>query len=154
MKRYKFKATIEAAGAGGAYVIFPFNVEKEFGAKGKVPVKATFNRVPYVGTLMRYGSPSHMLVVLKAIREQIGNGPGDVVDVVLWKDDAERTLETPPDFAKRLTEVKLIATFEMLSYSHRREYCHWITEAKKDETRLNRIQKAVSILRESSKTPG
>jgi hypothetical protein len=31
MKQYKFQATIEAADGGGAYVLFPYDVEMEFG---------------------------------------------------------------------------------------------------------------------------
>jgi hypothetical protein len=49
MKKYKFKATIQAGMGGGAGVISPCDVEEEFGAKGKVPVNATFNEVPYTG---------------------------------------------------------------------------------------------------------
>ena len=43
MKKYKFKTKIEAGDGGGAYVLFPYDTEKEFDTKGKVPVKATFN---------------------------------------------------------------------------------------------------------------
>ena len=48
MKKYKFKAKIEAGDGGGAYVLFPYDTGKEFATKGKVPVKATFNGVPYI----------------------------------------------------------------------------------------------------------
>lgn len=48
----------------------------------------------------------------------------------------------------------LLATFEKLSYTHRKEYCRWIAEAKKEETRSSRIAKAVEMLREGIKTPG
>ena len=78
MKKYKFKAKIKAGDGGGAYVLFPYDTEKEFATKGKVPVKATFNGVPYTGSLIKYGDPHHMLGVLKAIREQTGRGPGEV----------------------------------------------------------------------------
>jgi uncharacterized protein YdeI (YjbR/CyaY-like superfamily) len=47
----------------------------------------------------------------------------------------------------------LLAGFEKLSYTHRKEYCRWITEAKKEETRLNRMAKAVAMLRSGVKTP-
>ena len=86
MKTYKFKARIESAGGGGALIFFPYDVEKEFGTKGRVPVKATFDGVPYSGSMMKYGAPQHMLGILKSIREQIGKGPGDVVDVTIEKD--------------------------------------------------------------------
>jgi hypothetical protein len=56
---------------GGAFVFFPYDVEKEFGTKGQVPVKATFDGVPYKGSLFKYGQPQHMLGLLKAIREEI-----------------------------------------------------------------------------------
>ena len=37
MKRYSFTAKIEAGPSGGAFVIFPYDVEKEFGVRGRVP---------------------------------------------------------------------------------------------------------------------
>ncbi len=48
MKKYKFKAKIEAGDGGGAYVLFPYDTEKEFATKRKVPVKATsmVRRIP------------------------------------------------------------------------------------------------------------
>ena len=42
MKKYKFKAKIAAGDGGGAFVLFPYDTEKEFATKAKVPVKATF----------------------------------------------------------------------------------------------------------------
>ena len=155
MKTYKFKARIEAAsvGGGGACVYFPYNVEEEFGTKGRVPVKATFDGVPYTGSLVKYGSPQHMLGLLKAIREQIGKGPGDMVDVTIQKDDAQRTVEVPTDLEKLLKTEKLTAVFDKLSYTHQKEYCRWITEAKREETRANRLRKTVELLRSGAKTP-
>jgi hypothetical protein len=46
-----------------------------------------------------------MLGVLKAVREQIGKGVGDTIDVVVWRDEVERTVEVPTDFA-RATETE------------------------------------------------
>jgi Domain of unknown function (DUF1905)/Bacteriocin-protection, YdeI or OmpD-Associated len=153
MKTYKFKAKIEASDGGGAYVLFPYDTEAEFATKGKVPVNATFNGVPYAGSLMKYGGP-HMLGVLKAIREQIGKGPGDTIDVEVWRDDAARTVEVPAAFKKRMREEGLLPFFEALSFTHRKEYCRWISEAKKEETRLKRLEKAVEMLRKKVRTPG
>jgi hypothetical protein len=90
MKEYRFKAEIQANDGGGAYVFFPFDVEKEFGAKERVAVKATFDGVPYTGSLMKCGRPPHMLGILKAIRKQIGKDPGNIIEVVVWRDDAEK----------------------------------------------------------------
>jgi Domain of unknown function (DUF1905) len=87
MKKYKFEAKIEAGDGGGAYVLFPYDTQQEFATRGKIPIKATIDGVPYTGSLIKYGSPQHMLPVLKAIRAQIGKGPGDAIQVVLWKDE-------------------------------------------------------------------
>ena len=48
----------------------------------------------------------------------------------------------------------VLAAFEKLSYTHRKEYCRWITEAKKEETRVARLTKAVEMLKKGIKTPG
>jgi hypothetical protein len=155
MKTYKFKAKIETAtvGSGGACVYFPYNVEEEFGTRGRVPVKATFDGVPYEGSLVKYGAPQHMLGILKAIREQIGKGPGDIVEVTIEKHAGERKVEIPPDLEKLLRKEKLAVIFGKLSYTHQKEYCRWITEAKRDETRANRLAKTVEMLRGGIKTP-
>jgi hypothetical protein len=94
MKKYKFKAKIKAGDRGGAYVLFPYDTAEVFATKGKVPVKATFNGVPYTGSLIKYGNPLHMLGMLKSIREQIGKGPGETIEVVVWKDEEVRTTRT------------------------------------------------------------
>ena len=154
MKKYKFKAKIEAGDGGGAYVLFPYDTGKEFATQGKVPVKAAFNGVPYAGSLIKYGHPQHMLVVLKAIREKTGKGPGDTIEVVVWRDEEVRTLEVPAQFEKLMKKQGLLPFFEKLSYTHRKEYCRWITEAKKEETRLKRLEKAIEMLRKGVKTPG
>jgi uncharacterized protein YdeI (YjbR/CyaY-like superfamily) len=95
-----------------------------------------------------------MLGVLKAIREQIGKGPGDTVQVEVWKDEEVRTLDVPAPFAALLKKQGLLAGFEKLSYTHRKEYCRWIAEAKKEESRSSRMAKAVEMLRGGIKTPG
>ncbi len=153
MKKYKFKAQLQAGRGGGAYVFFPYDVEKEFGTKGKVPVQATFDGVPYKGSLFKYSYSQHVLGILKSIREQIGKQPGDTVDLAIWKDEELRTVEIPADFRNRLKKESLLPIFEKLSYAHRKEYCRWITEAKKEETRLRRLEKAVEMLRNGVKTP-
>jgi uncharacterized protein YdeI (YjbR/CyaY-like superfamily) len=95
-----------------------------------------------------------MLGVPKAIREQIGKGPGDTIEVVIWRDEEVRTLEVPAQFETLMKKKGLLPFFETLSYTHRKEYCRWITEAKKEETRLQRLGKAIEMLKKRIKTPG
>ena len=154
MKKYTFTAKIEAEDGGGAYVLFPYDVEKEFGTKARVPVQAHFDGISYLGSLTRCGASQHMLGILKSIREQLGKGPGDAIKVQLWKDDEIRTVDIPGEFAALLKREDLLSTFEKLSYTNRKEYCRWISEAKKPETRAARLEKSVDMLRKGIKTPG
>jgi hypothetical protein len=154
MKKYKFKAIIQPGIGGGAGVMFPLSVETEFGTRAKVPVKSTLDGVPYRGSLIKCGPEGHMLGVLKSIREQIGKGPGDTIEVVLWRDEEERTVEMPAEFERLMRKEGLLDSFEKLSYTHRKEYCRWIAEAKREETRQSRLEKSIEMLRAGVKTPG
>lgn len=154
MKKYSFTATIESGPGGGAFVTFPYDVEKEFGLKGRVPVKATFDGLAYSGSLMRCGGPRHLLGILKAIREQTGKQLGDTVRVQVWRDDDQRTVEIPPDFSSLMKRHGVRDFFDSLSFTNRKEYCRWITEAKKQETRAARLAKSIDMMRHGIRTPG
>jgi Bacteriocin-protection, YdeI or OmpD-Associated/Domain of unknown function (DUF1905) len=149
-KKQTFTATIQnASGAsgGGAFVEIPFDVEKAFGSK-RPKVKAMIEGVPYRGTLMRMGSECHMLGILKDIREQIGKTFGDEVTVTVEPDTEPRLIEVPKDLIKELKKDKEAkAFFDKLSYTHQKEYVRWVEEAKKEETRQNRIVKTVEMLK-------
>lgn len=153
IRKFRFKAKIERGTGGGAFILFPFDTAREFGIKGRIPVKSTIDNVPYAGSLIKYGHPQHMLGILKSIREQIGKKPGDIVDVVLWKDEELRTVDVPSELRRRMEDEGLVPFFEKLSYTHQKEYCRWITEAKREETRLQRIEKAIKMLSAGIKTP-
>ena len=135
-------------------MFFPYDVEKEFSTRGRIPVKATFDGAPYTGSLIQYGFPQHMLIVPKATRAEIGKAPGDRVAVILWKDAEERILEVPKEFQQLMKHEGLLPFFKKLSYTHRKEYCRWIAEAKKEATRMHRSAKAIEMLRKGVKTPG
>ena len=82
-KTYEFDAIIiKEHDHGGAYIEVPFDVKVEFG-KGRMPVHATFDGVPYDGQLVKMGTDCHILGVRKDIRAKIGKQPGDMVRVTL-----------------------------------------------------------------------
>lgn len=82
-KEYSFRAVIQKVpDLDGAYVEIPFDVKAEFG-KGRVKVHASFDGEPYDGSLVRMGTPGHILGIRKDIRQKIGKQPGMEVQVVL-----------------------------------------------------------------------
>ena len=146
--KHTFTAPIKNAGGGGAFVDIPFDVEKEFGSK-KPKVKAMIEGIPYRGTLVRMGSESHMLIILKGIREQIGKDFGDEIKVTMEEDTEPRVIEVPADLLKELKKDKdAKAFFDKLAYTHQKEYVKWIEDAKRDETRQARVVKIIAMLKQ------
>lgn len=88
-KQYEYDAVIhELPEKGGAYVVFPWNIREKFG-KGRVKVHATFDGIPYDGSIVNMGvknedgSVCYILGMLKSIRAQLGKGEGDTVHMVI-----------------------------------------------------------------------
>ena len=86
-RAYEFEALIQKVpGLDGAYIIFPFDVKKEFG-KRRVKVDAAFDGVPYQGSLVNMGvkdaegKTCFIIGLRKDIRAQIRKQPGDWVMV-------------------------------------------------------------------------
>ncbi len=151
-KKQTFTAVIQNAGGGGAFVEVPYNVEAAFGSK-RPKVRAVIEGVPYRGILTRMGTDYHLLIILKGIREQIGKTFGDEIKITVEPDTEPRVIEIPAELKKAFrTEKEAKAFFEKLSYTHQREYVTWINEAKRDETRQNRIVKTIELLKKSRKT--
>ena len=152
-EKYEFTAVIQDAGSGGAFVTVPFDIEKIFGKK-RLKFKATIDGQPYRGTLVRNGSPYHMLPVLKDIREKIGKSIGDEVNVEFEEDFEPRQVEIPTDLLQALeSQPSALAYFNRLSYTHQREYVRWINEAKRAETRRDRIQRTIEMLLSKKSEP-
>lgn len=82
-KVYQFEAVIQKVPhLDGAYIDFPYDVKQEFG-KGRVKVNATFDGVPYQGSLVRMKTENHILGIRKEIRAKIQKQAGDVVFVTV-----------------------------------------------------------------------
>jgi bifunctional DNA-binding transcriptional regulator/antitoxin component of YhaV-PrlF toxin-antitoxin module len=150
-QEHRFRARIEASGAGGAYVTLPMNVEQVFGKK-RLRVAATFDGEPYRGSAVRMGGESHILIVLKEIRRKIGKEPGDEIEVTIREDEEPRVVAVPADLQEALhANPQAAGFFEQLAYTQRREYVAWIETAKQAETRRRRIDRAVVALREGKR---
>ncbi len=88
-KVYEYEALLEPVpDKGGAYVRFPYDIRQEFG-KGRVKVRATFDGVPYDGSIVNMGikntdgSICYIIGVRKDIREKIGKRIGDMIVVTI-----------------------------------------------------------------------
>lgn len=65
------------------------------------------------------------------------------------KPKEERTLEVPDDLMDALRKnPQALATFEGFSYSNKKEYVEWVSEAKSEDTRKRRLDQAVEWMTE------
>ena len=154
-KKLRFK--IELEGQWGMEVAgfrAPFDVVETFGTRARVPVRGTINGFPFRSSLMPMGG-CHMMVVNKTLREGAKCKAGDVVEIVLERDTAERTVEAPPELAKELKKSKQAREgWKKLSFTHKKEMARSITEAKQEETRKRRLAKVMQVLKTGGKWPG
>ena len=65
------------------------------------------------------------------------------------KSNVKKELVTPSYLLAALKKnKKALAAFEAFSYSHKKEYVEWLTEAKTDETRAKRLATTIEWLTE------
>jgi hypothetical protein len=89
VKAFEFEAKVcKVDGMDAAYIIFPYDIRTEFG-KGRVKVHATFDGVPYDGSIVNMGvknadgSVCYVIGLRKDIRAKIGKQAGDSVHVAI-----------------------------------------------------------------------
>lgn len=151
MAPQRFEGLLERHGPG-TVVVVPFDLKQAFGS-GRPPVRATVNGYTFRTTLFRMGGRA-LLGLNREVREGAGVEAGETVRVELELDEEPRIIEPPPDLAAALERHAAVrATFEGLSYTHKKEYVRWIEEAKRVETRRRRLDKTIELLREGVKTP-
>ena len=149
MSKQIFRAKIEAIGPSGSWsqLKIPFDVEKEWGSRARVPVTGTMNAFAFRSSIFPDGKGGHTMMVNKQMQAGAKAGPGEMVKVELEPDTTPRKRVGPADLKKALTGgAKAKAGFEALSPSNRKLYVEWITGAKRAETRAARIEKALPML--------
>lgn len=152
-KVYEWVAKISISPVSGAagFIPFPWDPKECFGKANLVPVQMEFEGIPYRGDIANMGD-GPCIVMLKAIRAQLGKKDGDTVAIRLWHDTEPRIVVAPTDLAKAFeTSPAAQEAWNRFSPSRRKEYVQWIESAKRAETRTDRVTKAVVLIAEGKK---
>ena len=89
------------------------------------------------------------------MREGAGVKPGDMVAVVMERDDQGRTVDAPVVLQKALGKNKAAkGNWEKLAFTHKKEMAVWIEGAKQEETRVRRLAKVMQVLETGTKWTG
>ena len=142
----RFRATVELGGKTATGIEVPEDVVTALSSGNRPAVTVTIGAHTYRTTVARMGG--RFLVPLSAEnRTAAGVAAGDRVDVDIEADTGPREVTVPGDLAAALAQDGTArATFDALSYTHRKEWVRWIEEAKKAETRASRLVKTVESL--------
>lgn len=70
-----------------------------------------------------------------------------------WSDPVKKTVKIPRDFETAMEKGKVKKFFDEQSFTNRKEYVMWIVGAKQEQTRLDRISKAIDKMKKGLKNP-
>jgi len=137
---------------GWTYIDVPAEISLHFHKPGKVFIRGKVNRAAFRTTFNKKGDGEGFFYVNQPLLKSIAKTAGDSVSVELSEDDEPRVVHIPGDLLEALScSEKAKATFDNFPYSHRKEIIAWIDDAKRPETRLKRIVKAIDMLENYTK---
>jgi hypothetical protein len=154
MKKFAFSVKLGGHTTAMCFMRPPFDVVEVFGTKARVPVRGTINGFPFRSSLANMGD-GHCMPVNKTLREGGKCKAGDLVEIVLERDDEKRKVEIPPLLKKELAKSKTAqANWEKMSFTNQKEIALSIVNVKQEETRMRRLAKAMDILKNGKKWTG
>lgn len=110
----------------------------------RVPVRVTIGDYSFRTTTLAYDGGLRIAFGSEH-RDASGVGAGDLIEGEVVRDDSPRPIDVPEELAALLSDDPTMSeAFAALSPSHRREWCRYVGEAKKVETRQARADRAVA----------
>ena len=149
--RFKAKllspAQSEKAGSW-TFVTLPKNASAKLPSRGMMAIEGTINGVPFQAVLEPDGQKSHWLKVERKLREAVGAEAGDLVTLEIAAAPEEPEPTVPADLRNALATAapKARNLWSDITPNARRDWIHWISSAKQEETRARRIKNACSML--------
>jgi hypothetical protein len=130
------------------FLILPRNASAKLPSRGMTAVEGTINDCPFQAVLEPDGQKSHWLRVDRKLREAARADAGDVVALEIAPAAKDTEPEIPTELRKALAAAapKARALWSDITPNARRDWIHWITSAKQEETRARRIKNACSML--------
>jgi hypothetical protein len=143
----RFRGELKLNGKTATGIRVPDEVVTALGGGKRPAVAVTLNGYTYRTTVAPMGG-EYWIGVRAEIREAARVAAGETHDIDIALDTAPREIAVPDDLAAALAEhPQARAFFDGLSYTNRSTYVSWVEDAKKPETRAQRVEKSVAALR-------
>jgi hypothetical protein len=147
----RFRGELIRNGKTATGIQVPDEVVDALGAGKRPAVRVTLREYTYRTTIAPMGG-AFWIGVSAEHRANAGVAAGDVLDVAVEVDDAPRTVTVPDDLAAALAaDPDARAFFDSLSFTNQNTYVQWVSDAKKVETRADRVAKSVEALHDGKK---
>lgn len=156
--RFKAKLLRPADGPQGdswMFLVLPKTASGKLPTRGMIAVEGTLNGSPFQAMLEPDGKKSHWLKVDRKLREAAGAKANDVVTLEIAPAAEEPEPTVPAELRRALTGAgpKARAVWSDITPMARRDWIHWITLAKQEETRTRRVVTACSMLASGKRRP-
>ena len=148
--KHKFKAKIGIIGIN-PFVSVPddilFDIFKQSGKfKGHIPVKGEVNGKEYKQTLVKFKG-SWRLYINTVILENSPKRIGEIIDVTVEFDPADRTIEPHPKLVKAFhLNPNAKTVFDNLSRSKKHEIVRYLSYLKTEESIERNVSRAIDFL--------
>ncbi|HUF71850.1 MAG TPA: YdeI/OmpD-associated family protein [Gammaproteobacteria bacterium] len=147
--RFKAKLLRPATpeGASWTFLVVPKNASAKLPTRGMTTVEGTINDHRFKATLAPDGRRRHWLKVDSKMSKAAGAAAGDTVTLEVLPAVKEPEPRVPADLRKaRAAAPEARATWSDITPVARRDWIHWITSAKRQETRARRVRNACDML--------
>ena len=128
---------------------FPYSASEHFGSKGNIPVCITVDGHSFDHTLLP-SKNGHYLVYNEFIKRAVGKSSGDSVHVTLEKDEKKREVVIPAQIEIMLKDAGVLELFLKQADYSKREQINHIEIAKKEETKIDRINALIKQLEQQN----
>lgn len=137
------------------FLRLPQDASDKLPARSMVSVEGTINGHPFQATLEPDGQGGHWLRVRPQLQDSAGLTVGDLVTLEIAPVTVEPEPELPDDLRSALDAApsKAQETWLATTPLARRDWIYWITTGKKAETRIKRIEVAISKMSAASRRP-
>lgn len=141
--------------AAWLFLMIPGEVSRQFPSRGLNSVSGTLDACPFQATLQPDGQGGHWLQVEPELASAARVRAGDVVPLEIRLLSEEPEPRVPEDVQQALDASPPVvqSAWADITPMARRDWIHWITSAKKAETRQKRLNSACDMLAKGKRRP-
>ena len=137
------------------FLSLPDEASRRLASRGMVSVEGAFQGLAFTATLEPDGEGGHWMRVERDLQERAKVAAGDLVSLEIRPSLVEPEPVVPDEVRNAINAAgaKANEVWADITPAARRDWIHWITSAKREETRLKRVATACDMLAKGKRRP-